>query len=198
MMKKWILPAILIAVVGAVTLYAVDATYHLRTYADQGRSAGYVVNEGLTSVLDADGNYGISTANRYQLERRTMTIPIGTTDAGVDTVWTQLFTVPAGQTITVTEMVLSAHTEGDEATDTLHCSVLYYSGTAKATLDTAVAQFCVDNDSTIVYADTIYTMTLVDSVFTAGDIVSCWWMGPGGAMTEGEGAAITIEYLLDE
>jgi hypothetical protein len=190
-MKKMIIKSMMAAAtIGLIGLFvmAADNTYRPGWYDDLGFTASDMVG----FVIDS------STTTGYQIKRRTMTVPIDTEDAGIDTIWTQLFTVPAGQTYTVTEMVLSAHTEGDEATDTLHCGIYYYQGTAKATLDTAVAQFCVDDDSTIVYADTIYTMTLIDSVFTAGDIVTCWWMGPGGAMTGGEGAAITIEYIIDE
>ena len=101
-------------------------------------------------------------------------------------------------TYTVESIALSAHVEIDEATDTLHLQIAYYDGTAKATLDTVVAKFCIDNDSAIVYADTIYTMTLLDTIFTAGDIVTSWLMAPGGAISAGDGAAITIKYREDE
>lgn len=185
---KSLLSAFLIVAVGAFILMAADNTKRPGWYNDR----GYTLSDMLIFGIDS------STVSGNQIKRRTLHIPIGTVDAGIDTIWTQLFTVPTGQTYTVTEMLLSAHIEGDEATDTLHCGIYYYLGEAKGTLDTAVAQFCVDNDSAIVYADTIYTMTLVDSVFTAGDIVTCWWMGPGGAMSAGDGTTITIEFLIDE
>jgi hypothetical protein len=193
-MKKYIMFALLM-MVGTPLLLAVDSTYHIRVYSDQGRSAGYTVNEGLTSVLDADGNYGISTANRYQLARRVKSVPVTLATAGEDTTWTQLLTVPAGQTITITEILLSAHTELSGNNDSCWASVLYEHD--DNTLDTCVAMFPTDADS-IAYDDTVYTLTLVDSVFTAGEILTLWNITLENAATGGEGAAITIEYLLDE
>lgn len=191
--------AVIVSFIGqSAYVWAVDATAHIRTYADQGRSAGYVTNVGLTAVLDADGNYGISTDVRFQLQRKVMHVPLTTTSAGVDTLVDQLFAVPSGQTITIEEINLSAHTEIDEATDSLHIQIVRYLGTAKGTQDTIVAPLVVDNDSLTVYADTIFTMTLLDSVFTAGDIVQAWLMAPGGAISGGDGAGLTIKYRLDE
>jgi len=189
-LKKWfkwlIVPVLVTGFVGYAM--SADNSRLITQMAGEGRTADYLVN----NVYDS------STVAGYKMQRRVATIPLTTTSAGVDTVWNQLFTVPTGKTITITKMLLSSHLELDEATDSLHLQVCYYSGTAKATLDTAVAAFCIDNDSAIVYADTIYTMTLIDSVFTAGDIVSSWIMAPGGAISVGDGAAITYEYLLKE
>lgn len=198
-MKKLVLLAIVAMVLlMASPLYAIDSTFHIRTYSDQGHSAGYIVNQGLQAVLDADGNYGITTTFRYQLQRKVMHVPLSTTAAGVDTLVDQLFAVSSGQTITIEEINLSAHTEIDEATDTLHIQIVRFLGTAKGTMDTVVASLVVDDDSSTVYADTIFTMTLVDSVFTAGDILQAWLMAPGGAISGGDGAGLTIKYRLDE
>jgi hypothetical protein len=101
-------------------------------------------------------------------------------------------------TMTIEEINLSAHTEIDEATDTLHIQIVRFLGTLKGTMDTVVASLVVDDDSTTVYADTIFTMTLVDSVFTEGDVLQAWLMAPGGAITGGDGAGLTIKYRLDE
>ena len=191
--------AVIVSVIGhSAYVWATDATAHIRSYADQGRSAGYVVNVGLTAVLDADGNYGITTTNRFQLQRKVMVVPLTSTTAGVDTTVDQVFTVASGQTITIEEINLSANVELDEATDSLHLQIVRYLGTAKATMDTIVAPVVVDNDSTNVYADTIFTLTLVDSVFTAGDIVYAQLLAPGGAISAGEAVALNIKYRLDE
>lgn len=192
--------AVIVSFIGhsAYEAWAVDATAHIRAYADQGRTAGYVTNVGLTAVLDADGNYGITTDVRYQLQRKVMVTPLTSTTVGVDTTVDQMFTVSSGQTITIEEINLSANVELDEATDSLHLQIVRYSGTAKATMDTIVVPIVVDNDSTNVYADTIFTLTLVDSVFTAGDIVYAQLLAPGGAISAGEAVALTTKYRLDE
>lgn len=197
-LKKLVLLAIVAMVLlMASPLYAIDSTKHIRIYADQGYSAGYLVNEGLKAVFDADGNQMISTTTRFQLQRKTMTIPVTMASAGEDTVWTQLFTVPTGQTITVEEIRLAAHTEVSGNNDSSWSSILYYTGSATSALDTAVAQFPTDADSAA-YADTTLALTLVDSIFTAGDIVTFWQMNLEGAGTGGEGAAISIKYRMDE
>lgn len=198
-MKKLVLLAIIaMALLMTSPLYAIDSTFHIRTYSDQGHSAGYIVNQGLQAVFDADGNYGITTTNKFQLQRKVIVTPLTSTTAGVDTTVDQILTVPSGQTITIEEINLSANVELDEATDSLHLQIVRYSGTAKATMDTVVAPIVVDNDSTNVYADTIFTLTLVDSVFTAGDILYAQLLAPGGAISAGEAVALTTKYRLDE
>lgn len=153
---------------------------------------GWTASEMMQIVVDS------STTIGYEIKRDIMHVPLTTTSAGVDTVVDQLFAVPAGQTLTIEEINLSAHTEIDEATDTLHIQIVRYGGTVKATLDTVVASLVVDDDSSTVYADTIFTMTLVDSVFTAGDILQAWLMAPGGAISAGDGAGLTIKYRIAE
>ena len=191
--------AVIVSFIGhsAYEAWAVDATAHIRAYADQGRTAGYVTNIGLTAVLDADGNYGISTDVRYQLQRKTVTVPVTMLSAGEDTVWTQLMTVPTGQTITIEEIRLAAHTEVSGTDDSSWSEILYYTGSATSALDTVVARFPTDADSAD-YADTTLSLTLIDSVFTAGDILTFWQINLKGAATGGEGAAISIRYRLDE
>ncbi len=187
---KWI-KAILIPIVLIAAIFLI---------ADAGRveqvnfysTYGWTAAEMTQIVIDS------STTIGYEIKRDIMHVPLTTTSAGVDTVVDQLFAVPAGQTLTIEEINLSAHTEIEEATDTLHIQIVRYSGTAKATLDTVVASLVVDNDSATVYADTIFTMTLVDSVFTGGDILQSWLMAPGGAISEGDGAGLTIKYRLSE
>ena len=195
-MKKLLLTGFLIAILG-VNAHAIDSTKHIRKYSDQGRSAGYVVNQGLNAVFDADDTKGITTTNRYQLQREVITVPVTMLSAGEDTVWTQLLTVPTGQTITIEEIRLAAHTEVAGSNDSSWSSILYYTGAATSVLDTAVAQFPTDADSAA-YGDTVLSLTLVDSVFTAGDIITFWQMNLKGAATGGEGAAITILYRRDE
>lgn len=189
-MKKiltWILTGILITVMGFL-LMAADNTRRPHWYHDVGFTASDMVG----FVIDS------STTIGYQLQREILHVPLTTTAAGVDTLVDQILAVPSGQTITIEEINLSAHTEIDEATDTLHIQIVRYSGTVKATMDTIVASLVVDDDSATVYADTIFTMTLVDSVLTAGDIIQAWLMAPGGAVTGGDGAGLTIKYRRNE
>jgi hypothetical protein len=194
---KSFLIAITIVGVSAFVLMATDTSKRPGYYDDRGYTVGQMMLEFIDSTTYDDsiahagltGLFATPTGNAVakQLERRVKTVPISTVSATADTLWTQLFTVPAGQTITVTEMLLSAHLEGEEANDSLYMSILYYTGAATSALDTAVAQFSVDNDSAVVYADTIYTLTMIDSVFTAGDIVTCWWMGLNGGINGSHG-----------
>ncbi len=197
-MKKLLLIGIAVAVLSIGIVYATDNTKHIRKYSDQGRSAGYVVNQGLTAVLDADGDQGILTTNRYQLQRKVLVTPLTATSAGVDTVVDQMLTVPSGQTITIEEINLSANVEMNEATDSLYLQIIRFSGSAKATFDTIVASVDVDDGGSAVYADTIFTLTLIDSVLTAGDILYANLMAPGGAISAGEAVALTMKYRLDE
>lgn len=197
-MKKLVLLAIIaMALLMASPLYAIDSTKHIRIYADQGHSAGYLVNEGLKAVFDADGKQMISTTNRFQLQRKVMSVPVVLATASATTAWTQLFTVSTGQTITVEEILLSAHTEVIGSNDSAWSSIVYYTGSPTSGLDTVVATFNSDSDSAT-YADTILTLTMIDSVFTAGDIVSFYQDNVDGAATAGVGAAITIKFRLDE
>ena len=151
---------------------------------------GWTASEMLQIVVDS------STTVGYELKRDVMSPQITMASTGEDTVWSQLFTVPAGQTITVEEMILSARIEASGTNDSCWGSILYYQADG-STLDTAVARFPVDADS-LAYDDTVYTMTLVDTVFTGGMIVTWWQENQKGAVTGGDGAAVTIKYRLSE
>lgn len=196
-MKKLIL-GILTVVVASGILMATDSSKRIAELSSQGFSAGYLVNNGMTALLAADGTAGIDTANRYQLQRKSMTVPITLASAGEDTVWTQLFTVPAGMTFYLEEILLSAHTEVSGTNDSSWGQILYYNMSSGASvLDTLVARFANDADSAT-YNDTTLSLTIVDATITAGDIVTFWQDNQKGAATGGEGAAITIRYRQDE
>jgi hypothetical protein len=186
MKMKLLLCVFLIVAVGAMSLMAADNTKRPHWYSDR----GYTLSDMLIFGIDS------STVSGYQLKRRILPVPIVMASSGEDTVWTQLFTVPTGQTITITEAILSAHIEASGTNDSCWGSILYYQADG-STLDTAVARFAVDGDS-LAYDDTTYTMTLVDSVFTAGMIVTWWQENQKGAVTGGEGAAVTMKILIDE
>lgn len=185
---KWI-KATLIPIGLIVILFMVTQAgrvEHVNYYA----TYGWTASEMMQIVVDS------STTIGYEIKRDVMTAQITMASAGEDTVWSQLFSVPTGQTITVEQMDLSAHIEASGTNDSCWGSILYYQADG-TTLDTAVARFAVDADS-LAYDDTVYTMTLVDSVFTAGMIITWWQENQKGAVTGGEGAAVTIKYRLSE
>lgn len=183
---KWLVAGVLMAGM-AFLMIAADNTYRPGWYDDKGFTASDMVQ----FVIDS------STTAGDQIKRFTVTVPVTMLSAGEDTVWTQLFTVPTGQTITIEEVRLSAHTELSGTNDSTWASLLYYTGSPTSALDTMVAMFPTDADSAA-YDDTTLTLILVDSVFTAGDIVTFWAINLKGAATGGEGAAISILGRLDE
>lgn len=164
-----------------------DDTYRPGWYDDKGFTASDMVQ----FVIDS------STTAGSQIKRETMTVPVVLATASATTAWTQLFTVPTGQTITIEEILLSAHTEVIGSNDSAWSSIVYYTGSPTSGLDTVVATFNSDSDSAT-YADTILTLTMIDSVFTAGDIVSFYQNNVNGAATAGVGAAITLLFRRDE
>lgn len=182
----WLTVGAFIVCVGLMTM-AADNTYRPGYYDDLGFTASDMVQ----FVIDS------STTAGDQIKRETVTVPITMASSGEDTVWTQLLTVPTSQTITVEEIRLASHTEVSVTNDSAWSSILYYTGSTTSALDTAVAQFPTDADSAA-YADTVLSLTLVDSVFTAGDIITFWQMNLSAAGTGGEGAAVTILFRRDE
>lgn len=191
--------AVIVSFIGhsAYEAWAVDATAHIRAYADQGRSAGYVTNIGMAAVLDADGNYGISTDIRYQLARRAITVPVGMTSAAGDTFDAPIMVVPPGVTYAIESIQLSAAVEAT-GSGVARGQMVYHKwqGDTILVLDTLVAKFEMDADSAIVYGDTVYTMSYTDSSFIAGELIF-WRQFNSGASTI-EGSAVTILYRLDE
>lgn len=185
---KWI-KATLISAVLIVAIFLIAQGGRVESV-DFYATYGWTASEMVQIVIDS------STTIGYEIKRDVMTAQITMASTGEDTVWSQLFTVPAGQTITVEEMNLSAHIEAVGTNDSCWGSILYYQADG-STLDTAVARFPVDGDS-LAYDDTVYTMTLVDSVFTGGMIVTWWQENQKGAVTGGDGAAVTIKYRLSE
>ena len=186
MKMKSLLSAFLIVAIGAMVLMAADNTKRPHWYSDR----GYTLSDMLIFGIDS------STVSGYQLKRRVITVPVTLQSAAADTVKNPLLVVPSGQTITVTEAILTASVEVvNAAGDSSFGGILYYHD--DKTLDTCVAQFN-DEANTIAYDDTIFTMTIIDSIFTAGEILYFWQMNHRLAATAAEGAAVTLKYRLDE
>ena len=195
--------AVIVSFIGhsAYEAWAVDATAHIRAYADQGRSAGYVTNVGLTAVFDADGNYGISTANRYQLARRVYNVPLSSgavVDTVTDSTWTHLFTVPSGKTITLKTASIQTRVEPDMngAAKSIIFELLWYDSSG-TTLDTAMTKIHLDKDS-IAFDNMAVTLTRLDSIFTSGDILWAMIYNDSTLTVAPEGMGIKLECLLDE
>lgn len=194
--------AVIVSFIGqSAYVWAVDATAHIRTYADQGRSAGYVTNVGMAAVLDADGNYGISTDIRYQLSRRVYNIPLSSgavVDTVTDSTWTHLLTVPPGKTITLKTASIQTRVEPDMngAAKSIIFELLWYDSSG-TTLDTAMTKIHLDKDS-IAFDNMPVTLTRLDSIFTSGDILWAMIYNDSTLTVAPEGMGIMLECLLDE
>jgi hypothetical protein len=189
-MKKIFFSTLIIAtlVFGSYLMtMSADNTYRPGWYDDKGFTLSQMLVQGIDS----------STVSGYLIKRRTATVPLTlTTAAAGDTFYCPLLTVPAGMTFTVESITLTAAVEATGVAVALG-EITYTKIVADTTaLDTVVAKIEMDADSAIVYADTVYTMTLLDSVFTAGSIIS-WHQYNEGACTI-EAPQVTITYRQKE
>lgn len=131
---------------------------------------------------------------RNQLQRRVNTVPITLVTSGEDSLESCVLGVPTGYTATITGLYLTAFTEVSGNNDSAWAEVLWYNA---GTLDTMVARFPIDADSAN-YDNNLLELTRIDSSLAAGDVIFWRTIALEGAATGAVGAALVVEYLLDE
>lgn len=184
MKMKFLISVFLIVAIGATALMAADNTKRPHWYSDRGYSLSQMLVFGIDS----------STVSGYQLKRRVNTVPITLVTAGEDSLESCVLGVPTGYSATITGLYLTAFAELSGSNDSAWAEILWYNA---GTLDTMVARFPIDADSAD-YDNNLLELTRIDSSLAAGDVIFWRTIALEGAATGAVGAALVVEWLLDE
>lgn len=185
-MKKiliWISTGILVTVM-AFLLMAADNTRRPHWYHDWGFTASDMVE----FVIDS------STTIGTQLKRHVNARTVELNTIGEDSLETCVWGAPTGYTATITGLFLTAFTEVSGSNDSVWAEILWYNA---GTLDTMVAKFPIDADSAN-YDNNLLELTRIDSSLAAGDVIFWRTMALEDSAQSAVGAALIIEYTLDE